>query len=277
MRLTPAPLTHFGFVNEEGLGGGVPEPIGAGMLELRRKLFGVTLLTGAALVIVQDAERKPTNGGETSHLECADLALLGTARPDARGNRNPLLCQPTTVPPIRRVVDRSYNLGPTFTRARSRWLQRCQVSALQNGPRRHIHQSWHPQVPFRAINLAGENLTRLYRPVGQSELDLIQASGRIPPRLPIQPIFYPVLTREYAEKIARDWNTKDVASQNVGYVTNFLVKTECLSRFEVQTVGGKAYQEYWIPADELDEFNENIVGGVDVLSEHRRQEAIITT
>ena len=48
----------------------------------------------------------------------------------------------------------------------------------------------------------------LYRPVGTEELDLIRASGfsAFPPRLPEQPIFYPVLTEEYAVQIARDWN-----------------------------------------------------------------------
>jgi hypothetical protein len=53
--------------------------------------------------------------------------------------------------------------------------------------------------------------TTLYRPVGRRELDLIRDSGMraFPPRLPEQPIFYPVLTLEYARRIARDWNTKD--------------------------------------------------------------------
>jgi hypothetical protein len=41
---------------------------------------------------------------------------------------------------------------------------------------------------------------QLYRPVGQVELDLIAESGyrRFPPRLSHQPIFYPVLSIEYA-------------------------------------------------------------------------------
>lgn len=30
-----------------------------------------------------------------------------------------------------------------------------------------------------------------------------------PPRLPEQPIFYPVLNKPYADQIARSWNTKD--------------------------------------------------------------------
>ena len=40
----------------------------------------------------------------------------------------------------------------------------------------------------------------LYRPVGLNELRLIYESGlkAFPPRLPEQPIFYPVLNLEYA-------------------------------------------------------------------------------
>ncbi len=51
----------------------------------------------------------------------------------------------------------------------------------------------------------------LFRPVGQKELDLIVASGfcEFPPRLAWQPIFYPVLSLDYAIEIARNWNTKD--------------------------------------------------------------------
>ena len=50
----------------------------------------------------------------------------------------------------------------------------------------------------------------LYRPVGTSELALVKESGftKFPPRLPEQPIFYPVCNEEYATKIARDWNAK---------------------------------------------------------------------
>lgn len=113
--------------------------------------------------------------------------------------------------------------------------------------------------------------TRLYRPVGQRELDLIEASGwtRFPPRLDWQPIFYPVLTEDYATRIARDWNTKDDENGNVGYVTAFDVDKAFLSRYEVHDVGGRELQEYWIPAEELDEFNRQIVGRIEVLSEWR--------
>jgi hypothetical protein len=110
----------------------------------------------------------------------------------------------------------------------------------------------------------------LFRPVGEAELDLICASGftAFPPRLPFQPIFYPVLDEEYATKIARDWNTRDAASGFAGYVTRFSVRAEYLERFEVQTVGSKdLHLEYWIPADVLPEFNANIVGKIEVIAE----------
>lgn len=62
--------------------------------------------------------------------------------------------------------------------------------------------------------------TLLYRPVNQQELDLIAALGwkAFPPRLPEQPIFYPVLNEEYATQISRDWN---VPYYGVGYVVRF--------------------------------------------------------
>ena len=106
----------------------------------------------------------------------------------------------------------------------------------------------------------------LYRPTGQKELDLIKESGftAFPPRLFWQPIFYPVLYEEYAIQIARDWNARD---GNTGYVTRFQVRTDFLSRYDVQTVGSSQYKEYWIPAEDLEEFNSNIVGKIEVIAE----------
>lgn len=104
----------------------------------------------------------------------------------------------------------------------------------------------------------------LYRPVGPEELRLIEESGWsvFPPRLAGQPIFYPVLNREYAIQIARDWNVKESGS---GFVTEFDVETAYLARFEPQVVGGAQHEELWIPADELDEFNAHIVGKIRVV------------
>lgn len=109
----------------------------------------------------------------------------------------------------------------------------------------------------------------LYRPIGQKEYELIRDAGfrGFPPRLATQPIFYPVLNEEYATQIARDWNTKDAASNYIGYVTRFAVQTDFLSQYDVKTVGHHTDQEYWIPAEDLDRFNQNIVGMIEVISE----------
>ena len=106
-------------------------------------------------------------------------------------------------------------------------------------------------------------LTTLYRPVGPEELLLIEKSGwtRFPPRLPEQPIFYPVLNEEYATQIARDWN---LPASGSGYVTKFHVAMEYLRKFEAQNVGGEIHNELWIPSEELEEFNKNIVGKIEV-------------
>lgn len=107
--------------------------------------------------------------------------------------------------------------------------------------------------------------TILYRPVGPAELELIRISGMTayPPRLPDQPIFYPVLNEEYATQIARDWNVKD---SGIGYVTRFAVRSDYLSRFKVETVGSRIHQELWVPAADLEEFNRNLVGVIEVIS-----------
>lgn len=109
----------------------------------------------------------------------------------------------------------------------------------------------------------------LFRPVGPKELALIRESDyrAFPPRLPSQPIFYPVLTEEYAIQIARDWNAKDASTGYRGYVTRFRVRAEFLERYAVHTVGGTIHREYWIPAEDLVNLNANIVGPIEVIHE----------
>jgi hypothetical protein len=112
-----------------------------------------------------------------------------------------------------------------------------------------------------------DELTVLYRPVGKEELELIRASGfkRFPPRLPHQPIFYPVLNEGYAR--AEKWNTRDEQSGYRGYVTKFYVRTHYLAQFPVKQVGDGLHSEYWIPAEELENFNNHLVGQIDVTDE----------
>ena len=103
----------------------------------------------------------------------------------------------------------------------------------------------------------------LWRPVGPKELELIEASGmrEFPPRLPDQPIFYPVLTEAYATQIARDWN---VPASGSGFVTRFDVLKSFLDRYKVEHAGSRAHLEYWIPAEDLADFNKAIVGWIEV-------------
>ena len=108
----------------------------------------------------------------------------------------------------------------------------------------------------------------LWRPTGAEELALLEASGWTawPPRLPDQPIFYPVCNEAYATRIARDWNVK---ASGVGYVTRFKVEKGFLDAYNVQQAGGQTILEYWIPAEDLDDFNAHIVGVIEVTSEFR--------
>ena len=112
--------------------------------------------------------------------------------------------------------------------------------------------------------------TILYRPVGPKELALIAASGyrEFPPRLPEQPIFYPVLNEEYARQIARDWN---VSASGAGYVTRFALRIEFATKYPVQKVGSSIHQELWIPAEDLVEMNRNIVGLIEVIAEYKSE------
>jgi hypothetical protein len=52
-------------------------------------------------------------------------------------------------------------------------------------------------------------------------------------------------------------------------VTRFQVNADYLAKFDVHIVGASHHQEYWIPAEELDEFNQNIIGEIEVIAEYR--------
>lgn len=106
----------------------------------------------------------------------------------------------------------------------------------------------------------------LYRPVGLKELELIYDLGfrEFPPRLPHQPIFYPVFNFDYAAQIAREWNTADEVSGFAGYVTKFEVEQTYAEQFEPQIVGGSEHREFWIPAEDLPQFNAHIVGQITI-------------
>jgi hypothetical protein len=111
-----------------------------------------------------------------------------------------------------------------------------------------------------------DELVTLWRPVGPVELELIRASGMhaLPPRLPEQPIFYPVLSEEYAVKIARDWN---VSASGRGFVTGFRISRRFLDKYAVHKVGSGQHLEYWTPAEDLAAFNMALVGEIEVTAQ----------
>lgn len=114
-----------------------------------------------------------------------------------------------------------------------------------------------------------KELTALYRPVGTKELALVKESGwsAFPPRLPEQPIFYPVTNEAYARQIARDWNVKHNEEKR-GFVTRFYLFAEFLKRYDRKVVGGREHEELWVPAEDLAQFNAAIQGPIEVVAEY---------
>ncbi|WP_228375824.1 TIGR02452 family protein [Chryseobacterium taiwanense] len=106
----------------------------------------------------------------------------------------------------------------------------------------------------------------LYRPVGEKEMLLIIESNykKFPPRLEWQPIFYPVLNEDYASEIAEKWNTRDEAGNYLGFVTEFEVLENEVSKYPAQNVGARNHNELWIPSEEMENFNQAIVGNIKV-------------
>ncbi|PZQ53593.1 MAG: hypothetical protein DI570_23935 [Phenylobacterium zucineum] len=115
----------------------------------------------------------------------------------------------------------------------------------------------------------------LYRPVGTAELNLIERAefAGFPPRLPEQPIFYPVTNEAYAQQIARDWNARHNDDRK-GFVTRFAVRADFLAAYERMVVGGREHEEYWIPAEDLEAFNAALVGPIEVVGAYEAEERV---
>ena len=111
----------------------------------------------------------------------------------------------------------------------------------------------------------------IYRPTGPEELDLVRQSGykKWPPRLPSQPIFYPVTNEKYAIEITKKWN---VPLFDIGFVTEFKVKKRFMDKYEIKIVGERHHAEWWIPAEDLIELNDNIVGKIEIIGEYRKSD-----
>lgn len=101
----------------------------------------------------------------------------------------------------------------------------------------------------------------MYRPCNQAEYNLVKESGfkKWPPRLPGQPIFYPVTNQRYAQEV-NEWNHKDFGG---GYVMKFTVKKSFVDQYKIERVGAEHHTEWWIPAEDLDALNDNIIGQIE--------------
>ncbi len=120
--------------------------------------------------------------------------------------------------------------------------------------------------PYRFSRLQYEiqvrqvSTTTVFHPVRADELPLIEQSDwrRFSPRLPDQPVFTLALTWDHARRIA------DAGSRRRS-VIRCSVRTTFLNRYQVETTGGIANQEYRIPADDLDAFNAALDGPIEVV------------
>jgi hypothetical protein len=123
---------------------------------------------------------------------------------------------------------------------------------------------------FAGATPSGYHCVVLYRSVGQEELDLIAASGWtvLPARLPRQSTIDLFTTEAHAVQVARDWEAKD---SGAGFVIRLDVDGDYLVRYPVQTVGGSALQAYWIPAEDLEEFNRQLLDTITVVAEFSRR------
>ena len=112
-----------------------------------------------------------------------------------------------------------------------------------------------------------DSITTLWRPVGAYELRLLAQTDfrAFPPRLPEQPIFYPVCNEEYAAEIARTWNTTDPSSGHAGFVTRFEVPDAVALDFPRRVVGARRHEELWVPAASLAGFCDSFLNGVAVV------------
>lgn len=131
-----------------------------------------------------------------------------------------------------------------------------------------IVNAWPRHAASTPVAEPEQDTVTMYRPTGPEELALLSRHDfrRWPPRLPEQPIFYPVTNEQYAAEIAERWNIKD---SGIGYVTRFRVRKDFMARYPIQKVGGAHHTEWWVPAEELELFNDNIVGTIEVIREFK--------
>jgi len=108
----------------------------------------------------------------------------------------------------------------------------------------------------------------LFRPTVPRELALLQDSGFLkwPPRLPEQPLFYPVTNEQDAIAITRAWI---VQHSGLGYVTRFRVRKEFLDQCKRDDSETCDQNTRFVPAEDVEALNQSIVGRIEVIREFR--------
>ncbi len=79
-----------------------------------------------------------------------------------------------------------------------------------------------------------------------------------------------MLNFAYAEQIARDWNSTRADTDYRGFVTAFEFDDAYAARFERRVVGGAYHVELWVPAEDLAEFNNHIIGQIEVVARYEK-------
>jgi hypothetical protein len=116
----------------------------------------------------------------------------------------------------------------------------------------------------------GDETTALYRALGQKELDLIEKSGfkAFPPYLEGQPTFNFLLNEQHARFIASEINANKASSAYTGYVLRLYVRSDFVAQFEIRKDVSDPALEYEIPTDRIAQFNENIVGEIELVARY---------
>jgi hypothetical protein len=116
----------------------------------------------------------------------------------------------------------------------------------------------------------GDETIVLYRPAGQNELDLIKKTGfrSFPLHLEGLPIFNFLLNEEYATFIARECNANDAFFGYTGYVLRLSVRSDFVAQFAIRKEDSAIALEYGIPADRIMQFNESIVGMIELIARY---------
>ncbi len=112
------------------------------------------------------------------------------------------------------------------------------------------------------MKLRGRNIATLYRAVNAEELAALQSLRwkGFPPCA--EAAFYPALNARFALDFI---HSQEGGKKPALYLTRFQIHAGYVRSFEVQTLSGEVHDELWVPAEEWENFNRNIVGRIAVV------------